>query len=70
MGKSKTKSKPKKYKNFSAFLKAKDIKFTPKTYFVDAMGGMAQGLFASLLVGTILSTLAPYIDKIDLEFFH
>lgn len=28
-----------------------------KTYFVTAMGAMAQGLFASLLVGTILNTL-------------
>ena len=70
MGKSKNNSKPKKYKDFKSFLKAKDINFSLKTYFVDAMGGMAQGLFASLLVGTILSTLAPYIDKIDLEFFH
>ena len=26
-------------------------------YFVDAMSDMAQGLFASLLIGTIISTL-------------
>jgi uncharacterized membrane protein len=31
-----------------------------KRYFIDAMGAMAQGLFASLLIGTILSTLAKY----------
>lgn len=32
-----------------------------KRYFVDAMGGMAQGLFASLLIGTIIGTIAKYI---------
>lgn len=32
-----------------------------KRWFIDAMGGMAQGLFASLLIGTILGTLAGYI---------
>lgn len=32
-----------------------------KRYFVDAMGGMAQGLFASLLIGTIIGTVATYI---------
>lgn len=28
-----------------------------KKYFVDALGAMAQGLFASLLIGTIISTI-------------
>ena len=42
----------------------------PKTYFVDAMSGMAQGLFASLLIGTILSTIAKYIGMIDGAFFE
>ncbi len=32
-----------------------------KRYFIDAMGGMAQGLFASLLIGTIIGTLGGYI---------
>ncbi len=67
MGNSKTKSKPKKYKDFKSFLKAKDIKFSAKTYFVDAMGGMAQGLFASLLIGTILSTIGKYLAMVDVE---
>ena len=39
------------------FLKRKDIEISWKRYFVDAMGAMAQGLFCSLLVGTIISTL-------------
>ena len=63
-----SKSKAKK-RTFKEFLKAKDIKISAKTYFVDAMGGMAQGLFASLLVGTILSTLAKYVVMIDVPFF-
>ncbi len=42
---------------FSQFLKKQDIVFSPKRYFIDALGAMAQGLFASLLIGTILSTI-------------
>ena len=40
-----------------AFLKRKDIVFSAKRYFIDAMGAMAQGLFCTLLVGTILNTI-------------
>ena len=40
-----------------AFLQRKDIVFSTKRYFIDAMGAMAQGLFCTLLVGTILNTL-------------
>lgn len=39
------------------FLKKKDIEFSLKRYFIDALGAMAQGLFASLLIGTIISTI-------------
>lgn len=42
---------------FKEFLKRKDITFSAKRYFIDALGAMAQGLFASLLIGTILSTV-------------
>lgn len=38
------------------------IKKLCKRYFIDAMGAMAQGLFASLLISTILSTVAKYTD--------
>lgn len=48
-----------------SFLRRKGIIISPKVYFVDAMNGMAQGLFASLLMGTILGTLATYIGKIE-----
>lgn len=33
-----------------------------KRYFIDAMGAMALGLFASLLIGTIFGTLFKYTD--------
>ena len=46
------------------------VKSYLKKYFIDAMGGMAQGLFASLLIGTILGTLGGYIPVVDIkEFF-
>ena len=40
-----------------AFLKRKNIVFSAKRYFIDAMSAMAQGLFCTLLVGTILNTI-------------
>ena len=36
-----------------------------KRYFIDAMGAMALGLFASLLIGTIFSTVAKYLGMLD-----
>ena len=42
--------------NFKAFLKKKNIEISWHRYLIDAMGSMAQGLFASLLIGTILGT--------------
>lgn len=42
------------------YLKKKEINLSWKTYFVTAMGAMAQGLFASLLVGTILKTIGEW----------
>ena len=39
------------------FLKRKDIVFSAKRYGIDALGAMAQGLFCTLLVGTILNTI-------------
>ena len=43
--------------NVKDFLTRKDIVITPQRYLIDALGAMAQGLFASLLIGTILKTL-------------
>ena len=39
------------------FLQRKDIKISFERYAIDALSAMAQGLFASLLIGTILNTL-------------
>lgn len=39
------------------FLESKNVIISAKRYFIDAMGAMAQGLFASLLIGTIISTI-------------
>ncbi|MBQ0065857.1 MAG: PTS sugar transporter subunit IIC [Firmicutes bacterium] len=38
------------------FLKRKDIEISLKRYGIDALGAMAQGLFCSLLIGTIINT--------------
>ena len=43
------------------FLRRKNIVFSVKRYFIDAMGAMAQGLFCTLLVGTILNTLGTQL---------
>lgn len=43
------------------FLRRKDIIFSIKRYGIDALSAMAQGLFASLLVGTIISTLGEQL---------
>ena len=48
-------------KKVTAFLRRKDIVFSPKRYFIDAMSAMAQGLFCTLLVGTILNTLGTQL---------
>ena len=44
-------------KGFKAFLKRKDIEISLKRYGIDALGAMAQGLFCSLLIGTIINTI-------------
>ena len=41
-----------------SFLARKQIEISLKRYFVDAMGAMAFGLFASLLIGTIFDAIA------------
>ena len=48
-------------KGFAAFLAKKDIVFSAKRYGIDDLGAMAQGLFASLLIGTILKTLGQQL---------
>ena len=40
-----------------SFLKRKNIEISVKRYGIDALGAMAQGLFCSLLIGTIINTI-------------
>ena len=47
------------------FLKRKDIEISAKRYGIDALSAMAQGLFASLLIGTIISTVGT---QFSIEF--
>ena len=47
---------------FKAFLKRKNIVFSAKRYGIDALSAMAQGLFCSLLIGTIIRTLGQQLS--------
>ena len=50
-----------------AFCKKKDIEISAKRYGIDALGAMAQGLFCSLLIGTIMNTLGK---QLGIPFFE
>ena len=47
--------------NLKGFLQRKDVVVSAHRYGIDAMGAMAQGLFASLLIGTIIKTLGQQL---------
>ena len=49
------------------FLKRKNVNITVQTYLIDALGAMAFGLFASLLIGTIFGTLG---QQFGIEIFN
>lgn len=49
----------------AAFLKRKNIVFSLHRYGIEALGAMALGLFASLLVGLIITTLG---EKLGIDF--
>ena len=51
----------------TAFLARKDIEVSFQRYAIDALSAMAQGLFASLLIGTILTTVG---DLSGVGFFN
>lgn len=48
---------------FAAFLERKNIVISAKRYGIDALGAMALGLFASLLIGTIIKTIGQNIGQ-------
>ncbi len=50
----------KKKSAFAAYLEKKGVTLSPKVYFIDAMSSLAMGLFASLLISTIFSTLGKW----------
>lgn len=54
----------KKENKFLSFLKRKNVEISAKRYGIDALGAMALGLFASLLIGTILKAIGmiPGLD--------
>lgn len=43
--------------NIKLFLKKKDVEISVQRYLIDALSAMAQGLFCSLLIGTIINTI-------------
>ena len=49
-----------------SFLKRKNIEISLKRYGIDALSAMAQGLFCSLLIGTIFNTLG---NQFGIELF-
>ena len=48
--------------SLNAFLKRKNIEFSLRRYGIDALSAMAQGLFCSLLIGTIIKTLGVQLN--------
>lgn len=46
---------------FKNFLARKNIVFSAQRYGIDCLGAMAQGLFCSLLIGTIIKTLGQQL---------
>ena len=55
------------------FLARKNIEFSVQRYLIDALSSMALGLFASLLVGTILNTIGtslniPFLSEVIWPF--
>ena len=57
------------YSSVRKFLQRKNIVISARRYGIDALGAMAQGLFCSLLIGTIISTIGqqfnvPILEKV------
>ena len=61
MSESKDSKQTKQPGKVGAFLAKKNIEISWKRYFIDAMGAMANGLFASLLIGTIIATIGQQL---------
>ena len=48
-------------KGWAKYCEEQNISITGKRIFIDGLGGMAHGLFASLLIGCIIGTLGTYV---------
>ena len=46
---------------FRKYMKEQNIEFSFNRIFIQGLGGMAHGLFASLLIGTILGTIGQFV---------
>ena len=66
MDKNKNEKKSEGRSSLKEFLKRKDVQISAKRYGIDALSAMAQGLFASLLIGTIISTIGT---QFGIDFF-
>lgn len=51
------------------YFKAQNIEFSFQRIMIQGFGGMAQGLFASLLIGTIIKTIGLFSPAAYQEFF-
>lgn len=54
--------------SFRTYLKEQNIVFSFDRIGIQAMSGMAQGLFASLLIGTIIGTIGKFLPGVVGEF--
>ena len=50
------------FSKFRAFCRKKDVVLSLRRYGIDALGAMAQGLFCSLLIGTIIKTAGQQLN--------
>ena len=50
---------------FRKYCAEQNISFTAQRIFIDGLGGMAHGLFASLLIGTIFNTVGVYLFDLN-----
>ena len=53
--------KTKRESRWARYCREQNISITGRRIFIDGLGGMAQGLFASLLIGCIIGTLGTYV---------
>ncbi len=52
-------------KGWAKYCKEQNIEFSTKRIFIDGLGGMAHGLFASLLIGCIINTIGMYVPPAE-----